>query len=141
MPCRHRASSVGEGSVSRRTPIPVLAPQAPKQLSVFHFTGSFGVSEAHGASVASVLKKSSSFVNQSAVRVIEKAVLRVGGLAGDSSDDPLLRRFACLGRLSFHSKYSRRRCRQFRAGLGSKPLHRFLTAATSSKLFVRKEVC
>jgi len=133
--CRRRARFVGEGYGSGRTPTPAFAPRARKLcFFVFHFTGSFGVSEAHAESMASVLKKYGSTVNLSAGRVIEKAVLRVGGLAGDGSDDSFLKRcFQSLGRLNFHFKHGQKRARMFPAGRGSKPLHRFLTGRTIKK--------
>ena len=92
------------------------------------------MSEAHAESVASVLKKYGLTVNLSAARVIEETVLRVGGLAGDGHDDAfLVRCWKSLGRFNFHFKHSRKRGIMFPAGRGSKPLHRFLTAATVKK--------
>ena len=103
--------------------------------ALFHFTGMFGISEAYAESVASLLKRYSPRVaaRLGTDRIIEKAALRLAGVAGDGTDDLLILRawadfFGGLqpDRFGFVRKRKARSLGNFPWGAGSLVLHRIL---------------
>jgi hypothetical protein len=103
--------------------------------ALFHFTGMFGISEAYAESVASLLKRYSPKVaaRLGTDRIIEKAALRLAGVAGDGTDDLLILRawadfFGGLqpDRFGFTRKRKARSSDKFPWGAGSLVLHRIL---------------
>ena len=103
--------------------------------ALFHFTGMFSISEAYAESVASLLKRYSPKVaaRLGTDRIIEKAALRLAGVAGDGTDDVLILRawadfFGSLqpDRFGFMRKHKARSSGNFPWGGGSMVLHRIL---------------
>ena len=103
--------------------------------ALFHFTGMFSVSEAYAESVASILKRYSPKVaaRLGTDRIVEKAVLRLAGVAGDGTDDLLILRAWAdfFGGLQpdvfgFMRKGKARSAGNFPWGGGSLVLHRIL---------------
>ena len=103
--------------------------------ALFHFTGMFGISEAFAEPVASLLKRYSPKVaaRLGTDRIIEKAALRLAGVAGDGTDDLVILRawgefFGGLqpDRFGFVRKHKARSSGHFPWGSGSLVLHRIL---------------
>ena len=109
--------------------------------ALYHFTGMFGISEAHAESVASLLKRYM-YARHSRLgtdRVIEKVILSNSGLKGDGSDDIFILRcwaefFGGLNkkRFRFHNIKATKRRRRFPGCNGSKVINTFLKKKQNS---------
>ena len=118
--------------------------------AIYHFTGMLGVSEAQAESAASLLKRYQPVQSSGRLgttRVIEKAVLRMSGIAGDGSDDLFLLRcwaqyFGSLQKGTFSVRYKKqhRRKRLPPLGHGSKVVHVHLkrSAAAAKGLWLAR---
>ena len=107
---------------------------------MFHFWGSFGVSEAMAESAASLLKKFGRNAGLSTARVIEKVALQLFGLRGDGTDDHFIQRVWSFSRKYRFNVQHRGKARQkrFHLGAGSKTLHNFFVKARAKKTIVRR---
>ena len=112
-----------------------VPPSLEGAFALFHFTGMFGISEAYAESVASHLKRYSPKVaaRLGTDRIVEKAALRLAGVAGDGRDDVLILRawadfFGGLqpDRFGFLRKHKARSSGHFPWGGGSMVLHRIV---------------
>ena len=102
---------------------------------LFHYTGSWGLSEAGAESAASMAKRMSSNTQLNLLQVCQRTLLRAAGLRGDGSDDLLLQRvwaefFGSGIALRFTVKRRSHDGRLRRFKWGSKTISRQLDAAT-----------
>ena len=108
-------------------------------LTMFHFTGMIGVSEARAESIGSLLKRYSPAVSArlSTDRIIEKTIIRASGIDGGTATDDLfllrcwIEYFGGMqpDKFSFRFRNPKNRSRAFPLGGGSKPIHRHLKKA------------
>ncbi len=114
--------------------------------AVFHYTGSWGMSEAHCESIGSILKRYSKQIT--CKRVVEASILRSAGVRGLGAEDEFLTtcwdKFFKEGHgatfsFSLSQRHRKQRLRRFGLGGGSKTLDRVIRAG-SKRIWSRGEL-
>ncbi len=109
-----------------------VPPDYAAALTVFHFTGMFGTSDAHAESVGGTLKRFAKSL--STARCVESTILRSAGFScyGTGGEDGFLELcwadfFGGSRKHSFHHGTSKLRQKRLAAGRGSATINRLLT--------------